>query len=67
MAESDAGERDVTDGVVEGLLNKQIARELNVRDITVRARRCKVMRKMEANSAADLVRIAEALGRQPPA
>ncbi len=61
------GERDVMDGVVRGLLNKQIARELNVRDITIRVRRRKVMRKMAANSVADLVRIAETIGRPPPA
>ena len=55
------GERDVMDGVVRGLLNKQIARELDVREITVRVRRRRIMRKMNAGSVADLVRIAEAL------
>jgi FixJ family two-component response regulator len=58
------GERGVMDGVVRGLLSKQIARELNVREITVRVRRRRLMRKMQANSVADLVRIAEILGRQ---
>ncbi|MBV9896517.1 MAG: response regulator, partial [Chloroflexi bacterium] len=57
------GERDVMDGVVRGLLNKQIARELNVRDITVRVRRRRVMRKMQANSVAELVRMAQVLAR----
>lgn len=55
------GERDVLDGVVRGLLSKQIARELHVTDITVRVRRGRVMRKMQANSVADLVRFAEHL------
>jgi FixJ family two-component response regulator len=57
------GERDVLDGVVRGLLSKQIARELGVTDITVRVRRGRIMRKMQASSVADLVRIAELLGR----
>lgn len=57
------GERDVLDGVVSGLLSKQIARELQVTDITVRVRRGRIMRKMQAKSVADLVRIAELLGR----
>lgn len=55
------GERDVMDGVVRGLLSKQIARELDVQEITVRVRRRRIMRKMQASSVADLVRIAEAL------
>jgi FixJ family two-component response regulator len=58
-----AGERDVMDGVVRGLLNKQIARELGVREITVRVRRSRIMRKMRADSVADLVRIAETIDR----
>jgi FixJ family two-component response regulator len=57
------GEREVMDGVARGLLSKQIARQLNVKEITVRVRRRRMMHKMQANSVADLVRIAETLGR----
>jgi FixJ family two-component response regulator len=56
------GERAVLDGVVRGLLSKQIARELHVTDITVRVRRGRIMRKMQVSSVADLVRIVELLG-----
>jgi FixJ family two-component response regulator len=57
-----AGERNVMRLVVTGLLNKQIAAALNVSEITVKVRRGQVMRKMDAGSLADLVRIAEKLG-----
>jgi FixJ family two-component response regulator len=57
------GERAVMDRVVRGLLNKQIAIELNVSEITVKIRRHKVMRKMRASSVADLVRIADRISR----
>lgn len=53
------GERDVMDLVVKGLLNKQIAGNLDVSEITVKVRRGQVMRKMGAESLADLVRFAE--------
>ncbi|MDY0242334.1 MAG: response regulator transcription factor [Rhodospirillaceae bacterium] len=53
------GERDVMDLVVKGLLNKQIAGMLNVSEITVKVRRGQVMRKIGADSLADLVRFAE--------
>jgi FixJ family two-component response regulator len=59
------GERAVMERVVRGLLNKQIALELNVSEITVKVRRHKVMRKMRATSLADLVRIADRLRRRP--
>jgi FixJ family two-component response regulator len=48
--------------VVSGLLNKQIAVELNITEYTVKIHRGRVMRKMHAESLADLVRMAENLG-----
>lgn len=45
-----------------GLLNKQIAFELGISEITVKIHRGRVMRKMAAQSFADLVRMAETLG-----
>jgi FixJ family two-component response regulator len=55
-------ERDVLLLVVEGLLNKQAAEELGIKENTLQIHRGKVMRKMNANSFADLVRMAIALG-----
>lgn len=60
------GEREVMDLVVRGLLNKQIAADLNVSEITVKVRRGHVMRKMQAKSLADLVRIAGKIRSSPP-
>ena len=54
-------ERQVLALVVTGLLNKQIAGELGTTDLTVKAHRGRVMRKMGAQSLADLVRMAELL------
>ena len=51
-------ERQVLALVVTGLLNKQIAGELGTSDLTVKAHRGRVMRKMGAGSLADLVRMA---------
>ncbi|PKH26702.1 DNA-binding response regulator [Enterobacterales bacterium CwR94] len=51
------GERDVTRLVVQGLLNKQIAWQLNLSEITVKVRRAHAMRKMQAGSLAELVRL----------
>jgi FixJ family two-component response regulator len=51
-------EREVMALVVAGLLNKQIAGELGISEITVKAHRGKVMRKMGAGSVADLVKMA---------
>jgi FixJ family two-component response regulator len=54
-------ERETMALVVCGLLNKQIAAELDISEITVKAHRGQVMRKMRVNSLADLVRVAAAL------
>jgi FixJ family two-component response regulator len=55
-------EREVMNLVVAGLLNKQIAAELSISEITVKLHRSQVMKKMGANSLAELVRMAERLG-----
>jgi len=60
-------ERDVMALVVSGLLNKQIASELGISEITVKAHRGRVMRKMQADSLANLVMIASALLLTPVA
>lgn len=55
-------ERDVLRLVVTGLLNKQIAGELGIAERTVKIHRGHVMRKMEAGSVAELVRLCQKLG-----
>jgi FixJ family two-component response regulator len=54
-------EREVMAFVVMGLLNKQVANELDISEITVKAHRGSMMRKMEADSLAELVNIATRL------
>ena len=55
-------ERDVLALVAAGLMNKQIAAELGIAEITVKIHRGHVMKKMGTRSLADLVRITEMLG-----
>ncbi|WP_445682533.1 response regulator transcription factor [Radicibacter daui] len=58
-------EREVMAAVVRGLMNKQIAGELGITEITVKLHRGNVMRKLNARSVADLVRKAELLASAP--
>jgi len=57
-----ARERDVLALVASGLMNKQVAAELGLAEITVKIYRGQIMRKMGAKSLADLVRMTDALG-----
>jgi FixJ family two-component response regulator len=57
-----AREREVLALVSSGLMNKQVAAELGLAEITVKIHRGHIMKKMGARSLADLVRKAEALG-----
>jgi FixJ family two-component response regulator len=57
-----AREREVMQQVISGLLNKQVAAELNITEYTVKIHRGQVMRKMRADSLAHLVRMADSLG-----
>jgi FixJ family two-component response regulator len=58
-------EREVMALVVAGMLNKQIGGELDISEITVKAHRGQVMRKMKANSLAELVKISARLRPTP--
>jgi FixJ family two-component response regulator len=60
-------EQEVMALVVSGLLNKQIGFELGISEITVKAHRGQVMRKMKAGSLADLVKMAVELRGSPAA
>lgn len=58
-------EREVLAFVASGLMNKQIAAELGLAEITVKIYRGHIMKKMHAKSLADLIRMTEALGIRP--
>ncbi len=58
-------ERQVFGLVVDGLLNKQVAGKLGMSEKTVKVHRARVMQKMEADSLAELVRLAERAGITP--
>ena len=59
-------EREVFECVVAGFLNKQTARHLGAAEKTIKVHRGRVMSKMQADSVADLVRMAERVGVNPP-
>jgi FixJ family two-component response regulator len=60
-----AREREILPLIVAGLLNKQIAAELSMSERTVKFHRAHIMKKMEAETLAELVRVAERLGVAP--
>ena len=55
-------EREVMTLVAAGLMNRQVATEMGVTEVTVKAHKAKIMKKLDANSLADLVRMADTLG-----
>jgi FixJ family two-component response regulator len=59
-------EKQILPLVTSGLMNKQIAAEIGVSEITVKVHRGNIMHKMGAKSLADLVRMADALGLRRP-
>jgi FixJ family two-component response regulator len=57
-------EREVMERVVTGMMNKQIAHELGTVEKTIKVHRSRVMEKMGADSLAELVRVAEKIGKR---
>ncbi|MCL6702173.1 response regulator transcription factor [Pseudomonas sp. T1.Ur] len=60
-----AREKEVMSLAAKGLMNKQIAGQMNLSEITVKIHRAHAMKKMQAKSFADLVRMAETVGAGP--
>lgn len=60
-----AREKEVMALAAKGLMNKQIAGQMNLSEITVKIHRAHAMKKMHAKSFAELVRMAETLGAEP--
>ena len=60
-------EREVLAPIVHGALNKQVAANLGISEVTVKLHRRHIMAKMRATSLADLVRMVEHLSRESPA
>jgi FixJ family two-component response regulator len=60
-------ERQVLTGVVAGMLNKQIAHDLGISEVTVKIHRGQVMQKTQARSVPELVRMTERVGIKPAA
>jgi FixJ family two-component response regulator len=60
-----AKERAVMGYVVAGLMNKQIAAEMNLSEITIKTHRAHAMKKMASRTLAEFVRIGEILGIEP--
>ena len=58
-------EREVLSFVAAGLMNKQVAAQLDLAEITVKIYRGHIMKKMQARSLADLIRMTETLGIRP--
>ena len=61
-----ARERDVFRYVITGMLNKQIAYALGIAEKTVKVHRGRIMEKLDVDSVAELVRLAEKAGIEPP-
>lgn len=58
-------EREIMHLVTRGLLNKQVAAELNLSEVTVKVHRGRIMQKMEARSLAELVRMSDQITSTP--
>jgi FixJ family two-component response regulator len=61
-----AREYEIMRYVIAGMLNKQIAAKLKIAEKTVKVHRGRVMEKLGASSVAELVRLAEKAGVEPP-
>jgi FixJ family two-component response regulator len=59
-------ENEILPYIITGMLNKQIALKLDISEKTVKVHRGRIMEKLEANSVAELVRLAEKVGIKPP-